>query len=35
MSHDLPLPDYDGLPLGAIESRVRTLDEGGVGELLD
>jgi hypothetical protein len=35
MSQDLPLPDYDGLPLGAIESRVRTLDEGGVGELLD
>jgi len=35
MSHDLPLPDYDGLPVGAIESRVRTLDEAGVGELLD
>lgn len=35
MSHDLPLPDYDGLPVGAIESRVRTLDEGGVAELLD
>jgi hypothetical protein len=34
MPHDLPLPDYDGLPLGAIESRVRTLDETGVGELL-
>jgi len=35
MSHDLPLPDYDGLPVGAIESRVRTLDEAGVGQLLD
>jgi hypothetical protein len=35
MAHDLPLPDYDGLPLGAIESRTRTLDEVGVGELLD
>jgi hypothetical protein len=35
MSHDLPLPDYDGLPAGAIESRVRTLDEAGVGALLD
>jgi hypothetical protein len=35
MSHDLPLPDYDGLPVGAIESRIRTLDEAGVGALLD
>jgi hypothetical protein len=35
MSPDLPVPDYDGLPVGAIESRVRTLDEAGVAELLD
>jgi hypothetical protein len=34
MSHDAPLPDYDGLPVGSIESRVRTLDETGVRELL-
>ena len=28
--HDLPLPDYDGLPLGSIESRIRMLDVEGV-----
>ena len=33
--HDLPLPDFDDLPLGSIESRVRTLDESGVQRLLD
>ena len=33
--HDLPLPDYDSLPTGAIESRVRTLDEPGVRRLLN
>ena len=32
--HDLPLPDYDGLPLGSIESRVRTLDVEGVQRVL-
>jgi hypothetical protein len=35
MSHALPLPDYDSLPVGSIESRVRTLDETGVRALLD
>jgi hypothetical protein len=35
MSHDdLPLPDYDQLPTGTIESRVRTLDAEGVDRLL-
>jgi hypothetical protein len=34
MSHDVPLPDYDGLTVGSIESRVRTLDETGVRDLL-
>lgn len=33
--HELPLPDYDSLPMGSIESRVRTLDERGVRQLLD
>lgn len=32
--HDLPLPDYDNLPSGSLESRVRTLSEGGVKQLL-
>ena len=32
---DLPLPDYDELPLGTIESRVRALDADGVAALLD
>ncbi|MFF2652246.1 hypothetical protein [Streptomyces sp. NPDC058045] len=37
-AHDgrgLPLPDYDELPLGALESRIRTLRPGQVRELLD
>jgi hypothetical protein len=33
--HDLPLPDYDDLPLGSLESRVRTLDADGVNRLLE
>jgi len=33
--HELPLPDFDQLPVGSIESRVRTLGERGVRELLD
>lgn len=33
--HDLPLPDYDDLPVGAIESRVRTLGEKDVRRLYD
>lgn len=32
--HDLPLPDYDSLPLGSIESRMRTLDAEGVERVL-
>jgi hypothetical protein len=32
---ELPLPDYDSLPVGAIESRARTLDAAGVHALLD
>jgi hypothetical protein len=31
---DLPLPDYDHLPLPQLTSRVRTLDAGGVEALL-
>jgi hypothetical protein len=34
-ARDLPLPDYDSLPVGAIESRARTLDASGVRALLD
>jgi hypothetical protein len=34
--HDqLPLPDYDHLPVGGLASRIRTLDEAGVQTLLD
>jgi hypothetical protein len=32
---ELPLPDYDSLPVGAIQSRCRTLDAQGVSTLLD
>jgi hypothetical protein len=31
---DLPLPDFDHLPLPQLTSRVRTLDAGGVEALL-
>jgi hypothetical protein len=35
-NHDeLPLPDYDHLPVGSLASRVRTLDLDGVRTLLD
>ena len=34
--HDqLPLPDYDHLPLGGLTSRIRSLDQTGVQTLLD
>ncbi len=34
--HDqLPLPDYDHLPIGGLTSRIRTLDEAGVQTLLE
>jgi hypothetical protein len=33
--HDqLPLPDYDHLPIGSLESRIRTLDADGVAAVL-
>lgn len=31
---DLPLPDYDHLPLGSLVQRVRTLDAAGVAQVL-
>jgi hypothetical protein len=30
----LPIPDYDHLPTGSLESRIRSLDESGVSQLL-
>ena len=30
----LPIPDYDHLPLGSLESRIRTLDQSGLEALL-
>jgi len=30
----LPIPDYDHLPIGSLESRIRTLDEPGLEALL-
>ena len=30
----LPIPDYDHLPVGSLASRIRTLDAGGVETLL-
>ena len=36
MAHEeLPLPDYDYLPVGSLQSRIRTLDAEGVDRLLD
>ena len=36
LHHDqLPLPDYDPLPLGSLEGRIRSLDADGVQALLD
>lgn len=34
MSDALPLPDYDDLPLGSLQHRVRTLDADGVRALI-
>jgi hypothetical protein len=34
-TEDLPLPDFDHLPLPQLTSRVRTLDAAGVQALLD
>ena len=31
---DLPIPDYDHLPLGSLESRIRSLDESELEALL-
>jgi hypothetical protein len=33
--NNLPLPDYDHIPLGTLPSRIHGLDEAGVGQLLD
>ena len=34
-THDnLPLPDYDHIPLGTLPSRITSLDEAGLSELL-
>lgn len=34
--HDeLPLPDYDHLPTGSLAARIRSLDAGQLGRLLD
>ncbi|MFI8194274.1 hypothetical protein ACIF8T_37035 [Streptomyces sp. NPDC085946] len=30
----LPLPDYDHLPLGSLQHRIRTLDETGLSQVL-
>jgi hypothetical protein len=36
MTHrELPLPDYDDLTTGSIDSRIRALDADGVAALLD
>ncbi|MDP9460187.1 MAG: hypothetical protein M3Q22_08055 [Actinomycetota bacterium] len=32
---DLPMPDYDHLPVGSLISRIRTLDAGGLQTLLE
>ena len=32
---DLPLPDYDHLPLGGLTSRIRTLDQAGLETVLE
>ena len=34
MRDDLPLPDYDHLPVGSLTSRIRTLDAAGLQILL-
>ncbi|MEN3300758.1 hypothetical protein [Pseudonocardia sp.] len=34
-SANLPLPDYDHLPVGSLQHRIRTLDADGVTALLD
>ena len=36
MHHDeLPLPDYDHLPIGSLEGRIRSLDADALQQLLD
>jgi hypothetical protein len=34
-TEELPLPDYDDLPIGSLEARVRTLDADGVRRLVE
>jgi hypothetical protein len=31
---DLPLPDYDHLPVGSLEARIKTLDADGLAQVL-
>jgi hypothetical protein len=31
----LPIPDYDHLPVGSLTHRIRSLDSGGLGQLID
>jgi hypothetical protein len=33
--NELPLPDYDHIPLGTLPSRIHGLDAAGVSQLLD
>lgn len=33
--HNLPLPDYDELPMGSLQHRVRALDTGDIQVLLE
>lgn len=33
--NELPLPDYDHIPLGTLPTRITGLDEGGLRALLD
>ena len=32
---ELPIPDYDHLPVGSLTHRIRSLDAGGLATLLD
>lgn len=32
---ELPVPDYDHLPLGSLTHRIRSLDSGGLQQLVD
>lgn len=32
---ELPIPDYDHLPVGSLTHRIRSLDSDGLGQLID